>query len=218
MYDRCETIVTKEPEKDEEKKRVASALAGCGYPKWSQKERRKTSRNRDNEQAESETKCTITLPYCAGLSEKLTRIFRKHNTKVALKPERTVKDILVRPKDRTPLEQQCGAIYKIPCADCDAFYIGESARQLKTRVKEHKDSVRLHEGTSSAVGEHQMDTGHAIAWEDISILGIENRDHPRKVKEAIKIREQQPQLNRDQGLELPALYNRVITRSMDTHQ
>ena len=36
LCDRCETIVTKEPEKDEEKKRVASALACCGYPKWSQ--------------------------------------------------------------------------------------------------------------------------------------------------------------------------------------
>ena len=61
-----------------------------------------------------------------------------------------------------------------------------------------------------------MDTGHNIAWEDISVLGREGKDYPRKVREAIEIRNQQPSLNRDQGLELPALYNRVLSsRSLD---
>ena len=157
----------------------------------------------------------MTIPYCSGLSEKLGRVFRKHNTKVASKPGRTIKDLLVRPKDKTPQGQQCGVIYKIPCADCDSFYIGETGRQLNTRIGEHKKSVRM-DGISSAVGEHQMDTGHNIAWEDISVLGIEGKDYPRKIREAIEIRTQQPSLNRDQGLELPALYNRVLSsRSLD---
>ena len=156
----------------------------------------------------------MTVPYCAGLSEKLNRIFGKHNTRVASKPGKTIRDILVKPKDRTPQELQCGVIYKIPCADCDATYIGETGRQLKTRIGEHRKSVRL-EGLSSAVGEHQMDTGHDIAWNDVSVLGTESRDYPRKVREAIEIRSQHPSLNRDQGLELPALYNRVLsTRSL----
>ena len=98
--------------------------------------------------------------------------------------------------------------------ECDAFYIGETGRQLNTRIGEHKKSVRL-EGISSAVGEHQMDTGHDIAWEDISVLSVESKDYPRKVREAIEIKSQQPLLNRDQGLELPSLYNRVLsTRSL----
>ena len=140
------------------------------------------------------------------MSERLNRIFRKHNTKVASKPERTIRYILVKPKDRTPQDQQCGAIYKIQCSDCDAFYIGETGRQLNTRIGEHKKSVRL-DGISSAVGEHQMDTGHDIAWDEVSVLGIESKDYPRKIREAIEIRTQHPSLNCDLGLELPASYN-----------
>ena len=142
----------------------------------------------------------------------MTRIFRKHNTRVALKPERTLRNVLVKPKDKTPQDQQCGSIYKISCADCDAFYIGESGRQLSTRISEHKKSVRL-EGISSAVGEHQMDTGHDIAWQETEVLGVESKTYKRKVKEAIKIRVEKPPLNRDQGLELPALYNTVLERA-----
>ena len=61
-----------------------------------------------------------------------------------------------------------------------------------------------------------MDTGHDIAWEDISVLGREDKDYPKNLREGIQIRTQPPSLNHDQGLELPALYNRVLSsRSLD---
>ena len=216
LYQRCDRIVTNESEKKQEHDLIASSLASCGYPKWTHrgKSKAKTDKRKEQQSAEAKNSKVVTIPYCSGLSEKLNRIFGKHNTRVASKPERTIRDILVKPKDRTPQDQQCGAIYKIPCADCDAFYIGETGRQLNTRIGEHKKSVRL-EGISSAVGEHQMDTGHDIAWKEISVLGIESKDYPRKIREAIEIRTQHPLLNRDQGMELPALYNRVLnTRSL----
>ena len=217
LYHRCESIVTSDTDKKQERDLIASSLATCGYPKWSLKESRSTSKRSgqtDGQEEEESQSKVVTIPYCSGLSEKLSRIFRKHNTKVASKPERTIRDLLVKPKDKIPQGQQCGVIYKIPCAECDAFYIGETGRQLNTRIGEHKKSVRL-EGISSAVGEHQMDTGHDIAWDDISVLGVDSKDYPRKVREAIEIKRQQPPLNRDQGLELPSLYNRVLsTRSL----
>ena len=210
LYHRCDSIVTSDEEKKQEKDLIASSLASCGYPKWTQKRRSRTrdADKREEQSAEAKDSKVVTIPYCSGLSEKLTRIFRKHNTKVASKPERTIRDILVKPKDKTPQDQQCGAIYKIPCGECDSFYIGETGRQLNTRIGEHKKSVRL-EGISSAVGEHQMDTGHSIAWNEVSVLGIEPKDYPRKIREAIERRAHHPPLNHDQGLELPALYNSV---------
>ena len=214
LFDRCDNIVTCYTEKQKETQVISSSLVACGYPKWSLKRRKARSPDRQGVQqpgVEPTSRC-VTLPYCAGLSEKLTRIFRKHDTRVGLKPEQTVKGILVKPKDRTPQDQQCGAIYKITCAECDAFYIGESGRQLNTRIGEHKKSVRL-DGISSAVGEHQMDTGHDIKWEEVSVLAVESKDFARKVKEAIEIHSQQPKLNR------PALYDRVLrTRHLDTQK
>ena len=43
-----------------------------------------------------------------------------------------------------------------------------------------------------------------------TVLDREDREFPRLVREAIHIRKLSPELNRDQGLELPTLYNALI--------
>ena len=35
-----------------------------------------------------------------------------------------------------------GAVYKINCSDCQAFYIGETGRNLTTRLCEHEHAIR----------------------------------------------------------------------------
>ena len=67
----------------------------------------------------------------------------------------------------------CGAIYKIPCKDCSASYIGESGWPLTTRLKEHKKAVAQLSKHHSALAEHVCDTGHEIDWESVSILDKE---------------------------------------------
>ena len=43
------------------------------------------------------------------------------------------------PKDKDPLLKKSGVIYRYKCdrVDCDEEYIGESARNLEERFKEH---------------------------------------------------------------------------------
>ncbi|EFN68160.1 hypothetical protein EAG_12640, partial [Camponotus floridanus] len=43
-------------------------------------------------------------------------------------------------KDKTPSHHNNNIIYQIQCKDCDATYVGQTKRQLKTRIKEHKNN------------------------------------------------------------------------------
>ena len=81
------------------------------------------------------------LPYIEGVTDKISRIFRKHNISTAFKPHKTLRSILVHPKDKICKEERCGVVYAIPCRNCDFVYIGETSRQLKTRVAEHREEV-----------------------------------------------------------------------------
>ena len=45
---------------------------------------------------------------------------------------------IIREKDKLELLEQNGLVYKNKCKDCEASYVGQTKRQLGTRIKEHK--------------------------------------------------------------------------------
>ena len=46
------------------------------------------------------------------------------------------------PKFRPASDSQTNFVYKIPCADCSWYYIGETGRAFNTRRKEHIRNVK----------------------------------------------------------------------------
>ena len=99
-------------------------------------------------------------------------------------------------------------MYQIPCKQCPKSYIGQTGRQLGERVKEHRSTAPSR--IPSAVAEHSINYNHKIDWEGIKVLDKDNRDFPRLVKEAIQIRKSDSTMNRDVGLDLPAIYNSAL--------
>ena len=81
------------------------------------------------------------------------------------------------------------------------------------RMKEYKRAFRTN-STSSAVAEHAINTGHKIDWEP-EVIDQDNHDIKRKVREAIKIRERHPALNRDRGYRLPSVYIPILPQPRD---
>ena len=96
------------------------------------------------------------------------------------------------------------------CNDCDDKYIGETARAYGTRLKEHLRKT----GAPSAVAEHITNKGHTVNQEDSKVVAREDKFWRRKIHEAIVIRETCPKINRDQGLQLPPIYNKILSRDL----
>jgi len=55
------------------------------------------------------------IPYVENVSEAIARIMRKHNVPVAMKPYKTLKTVLVHPKDKQEREDLTECVYKVPC-------------------------------------------------------------------------------------------------------
>ena len=66
-------------------------------------------------------KCNnIVIPYVAGTSEKLRRIFNKHHISVPFKHTNTLRQKLAHPKVRTPWHGQSNVVYAVQCSqDCN---------------------------------------------------------------------------------------------------
>ena len=81
----------------------------------------------------NERKELVVLPYLAGFTEKITRIFKAFNIKVCTKPIKTIKNILTTTKNFIDLNQRIGAIYQIPCKNCSGIYpyIGETSSKTR---------------------------------------------------------------------------------------
>jgi hypothetical protein len=154
---------------------------------------------------------TITIPDVQGFSKRLQKIYTTHGVSTIHKPFNTIRNILVKPKDKTPDARKCGVVYQISCGGCDSLYVGETARPLQTRLNEHH-KLRGDQNSVTGVGEHCLATGHTFIDKDTKILGREENIWRSKIREPIEIYNINPNLNRDHGYELPAIYTQVLSR------
>ena len=114
--------------------------------------------------------------------------------------------LLMAPKDQDPIQKRSGVInrYKYDRVECDEEYIGESSRIFGERFKEHlKDP--------SPIFDHYNITGHNVTIENLSIVGREDQNLMRTIKEALYIRVYNPSLNRNIGkYHVPHIWHVVL--------
>ena len=141
----------------------------------------------------------ITLPYVRGLSEAVCRVLAPLGLKVSFRPNTTLKQLLVRPKDRNPTEELAGVVYQVPCANCPASYVGQTGRCLGKRMKEHRKAVEPGDCTNSALAEHAWSHHHPVDWDKVRVLEQQSRLYHRLTLESIHIRSHPHILNRNNG-------------------
>ena len=104
LFERSQCLVTEIEDRKQEDLHVEEALQACGYPKWTlNKVRRQIESKRDKKtrkQRDSSQRPVVVIPHVENVSEADARIMRKHNVPVAMKPYKTLKTVLVHPKDK----------------------------------------------------------------------------------------------------------------------
>ena len=116
LMTRAENLSSSGVEQTEEEKRVTDALRGNDYPSGFIQKHTITSRRREGVEIER-SKTTLTLPYIRGLSEAIRHVLTPLGVKVVFRPLRTLRQMLVRPKDPVPIEEHKGVVYSIPCVE-----------------------------------------------------------------------------------------------------
>ena len=149
---------------------------------------------------------SVGLPYIRGASKTPARIFKNHGVGAYHKPFNTLRSILVHPRDKTPDHKKCDVVYEIQCLECPAKYVGETARTLETRMKDHLKQKSLR----TVVGEHE----HPIKMDDVKVIACEDNMWRRKIPESIEIRTRHPAINRNQGYEPPLIYDKLLSCGM----
>ena len=69
--------------------------------------------------------------------------------KVAMRPVRTIGQVLPSPKDPYNLEEKSCVVYQVPCFDYIFVFIGQTKRDLKSRLAEHKLAIKNQEPESA---------------------------------------------------------------------
>ena len=112
---------------------------------------------------------TATILYIRGTSETIARILQPYNIRVVHKPITTLRRVLTNITDKDKPKDRQGAVYKIKCCDFQASYIGETGRNLTTRLTEHNRATRNGD-VNNHIAEHHSKTKHQIDWDSATCI------------------------------------------------
>ena len=133
--------------KKQEMSHISKILQINGYPmneinRISKKvtDKRPTMNNA-NSNVSTDKPSFTSVPYISGISERISRIFKKYDVNIAHLPTRKLKNELCHLKDKRKVGEKAGVVYKLDCKDCDARYVGETGRQVQDRMIEHQRDI-----------------------------------------------------------------------------
>ena len=108
-----------------------------------------------------------------------------------MKPETKLGQILSSHMDKIQSNKRQGAIYQIPCKDCNILYIGETKRSFETRKKEYIRDIRKAQSkpanikvNTTALCNHAINLHHDIDWNNGQILEFETDYRKRRFIES----------------------------------
>ena len=148
----------------------------------------------------------IVIPYVQGLGESIKHTCSKYGIQTHFKGNRTLKEILVKPKDKDPKKKK-GGVFTV--TNVQPWTVGRSIseKHLGPWGERYKEHLR----EPSPIQVHSQLTGHQLSWDNFNMIGREGQDFTRLIKESIFIRVNNPTLNRNIGkFQLNHIWDRVL--------
>ena len=182
-----------------------------GYPYWMvNKIAKEVKHDYENpiiavpqDETEVNDQFTLVLPYQGAKGETIIKSLRNSFKRLTNEQQLNVVytgtklSTKFQVKDKTKVTHQHNIVYKITCPEieCNATYIGETARRLYERFKDHQGR-----DINSNVVKHTDYYRHKeISIEDIEILANNNRKtYKRKLLESLYIKKLKPNMNSQQ--------------------
>lgn len=90
-------------------------------------------------------------------------------------------------KQKMKCKLENSGIYQINCSNCNAFYLGQSGRAIKKRVREHKHSIN-HKINSTGLAEHCNTHKHTFDENNVKILHVQNKSKKLNLLESLEIK------------------------------
>ena len=137
---------------------------------------------------------------------------KSHQIKTSFTPPQKISAILPSVKDSIDSHKRKGAIYQIPCKNCNKIYIGETGRCFQTRQKEHKADVKKESKDQpqthrTALSKHAIAENHNFDWDQSKILQFETDYHKRKFIETYYINKATNAINDKSSVQFSFIYN-----------
>ena len=213
LHHRAKTVCSSPDMLKREEEHLSKVLTKCKYStqainrvKMKMKKPAQKKKNTSNSNQANYQKPYMVIPYYKGLSENVKRACNKHGVHVYFRGGVTIKNFLMAPKDQDPMLKKSGVIYryKFGRVEHDEEYIGESSRTFGERFKEYQKAP-------SPIYDHYNISGHMVSIDNFSIVGREDQNLMRTIKEALYIRVNNPFLNRNIGkYHLPHIWDEVL--------
>ncbi|KYM96032.1 hypothetical protein ALC62_03912 [Cyphomyrmex costatus] len=151
------------------------------------------------------------IPFVDSVSNKFKPIANIFTCKLAYTIPNTLRNFIKRGKDKLEYTHNQNVVYKISCDNCDVSYVGQTKRQLKTRIHEHSSDINKTSKSPSVISNHRIETNHDFNWSNVKILDMEPSYNKRLISEMVHIKKQTHGINKQNDTEsLPDCYTNMI--------
>ena len=155
-----------------------------------------------------------------GVFEKIKRVLNAIGVKVAMKPLITIGKLLPPLKDPLVSEKKSCLVYQVPCQDCGFVYIGQTKRDLKSRISEHLRAIQYQRPDKSTLCEHSISLKFKsyiiiiciINWSNVEVLKTETDYSKRLFAESWFINEKPEVMNRNDGHTFLSVHKKLFKR------
>ena len=174
---------------DGELEEIRSQLSKLGYPMWFlskalSKAKASFYKTSSNSKFVWDKK-NLLIPFNDAIHA-TSNVLPKNKIKITPNYPNSMFRKIVNVHQRSKLDNSPG-VYRLPCLDCDKVYWGQTGRDLSTRLKEHRNSIRYAQD-SSAVFLHTSQLDHQMDWRNASLVFKSHCSYRRKIVESSLIK------------------------------